>query len=54
MSVKWIYQMSIVLVLLSIFFFIFLFDIGGDSRSNPIKNIKDYAIQTTPNDPLEV
>ena len=35
-------------------FYIFLFDVGGDSRSNPIKNIKDYAIQTTPNDPLEV
>jgi len=33
-------------------FNIFLFDVGGDSRSNPFKDIKDYAIQTTPNDPL--
>jgi hypothetical protein len=35
-------------------FYIFLFNVDGDSRSNPFKDMKDYAIQTTPNDILEV
>jgi len=32
------------------FFYLSLFDIGDDFRSNPFKKRKDDAIQTTPND----
>jgi hypothetical protein len=43
--------MSMVLILLLMpFFYLSLFDIGDDFRSNPFKKRRDDTIQTTPND----
>lgn len=45
---------SMVLVLLLIFFYLSLFDVGYNSRSNPFDERGNDAIKTILKDPLEV
>jgi len=54
MLIKWIYQVSMVLMLHSIFFLISLFCGEDNSRMNPLNERTNDTIQATPTDSLEV
>jgi len=48
MPTKWIHKMSIMLVIYSkLFFYLFLFDVGDDSRSNSFEERRHNAIMAT-------
>jgi hypothetical protein len=52
MPTKWIYKVDIMLVIYSKFFYLSLFDVSYDSRSNSFEEKDDEVIQDTKSNDL--